>query len=61
MDSLLATLAGVRDLNIVIPLRDSRDGSLQDAIRIPSWAGISAQITPVKVDLEKNLRQLLGV
>lgn len=61
VDSLLVTLAGVRDLNIVIPLRDSRDGSLQDAIRIPSWAGISKQITPVKLDLERNLRQLLGV
>jgi hypothetical protein len=52
VDSLLEALVSVRDLNIAVPIRDSRDGSPMEAIRIPSWTGISAKITPVKADLE---------
>ena len=61
VDSLLEALVSVRDLNIAVPIRDSRDGSPMEAIRIPSWTGISAKITPVKADLETNFRQILGV
>ena len=61
VDSLLEARVSVRDLNIAVPIRDSRDGSPMEAIRIPSWTGISAKITPVKADLETNFRQILGV
>jgi hypothetical protein len=61
VDSLLEALVSVRDLNIAVPVSDSRDSSPVEAIRIPSWAGISAKITPVKADLEANFRQILGV
>ena len=61
VDSLLEALVSVRDLNIAVPVRDSRDGSPMEAIRIPSWTSISAAISPVKADLETNFRQILGV
>lgn len=61
VDGLLEALGSIRDLNIAVPLRDSLDGSPVETIRIPSWNGIRAKITPVKDDLETNFRQLLGV
>ncbi len=61
VDALLEALIGVRDLNIQVPIRSLEDGSPKEAIRIPSWGGISDKISPVKANLEENFRSLLGV
>jgi hypothetical protein len=60
VDNLINALCDIRDLNIRVPARDSRDGSPLEAIRIPSWKSISTQIAPLKADLETNFRQILG-
>jgi hypothetical protein len=60
VDNLLETLEEIRKLNKTIQVGLTTGGTTQ-AIRIPSYQGIKDKIAPIKLEVENNFRNILGI
>jgi len=60
IDSLIAVLEEIRDTNKTLQLGLTTGGTTQ-TIRIPSYQGIKNKIEPVKLKVENNFRDILGI
>ena len=60
VDNLLKALEEIRELNKTFQVGLTTGGTSQ-AIRIPSYQGIRDKIAPIKLEVENNFRNILGI
>ena len=60
VDNLLDALEEIRELNKIVQVGLTTGGTTQ-VIRIPSYQGIKVKVAPIKLEVENNFRNILGI